>query len=70
MASAGVGGRVDVGARGAGGAVRRQTGEGIGGAVVLGQLAEVLEPPLAAQLKGEQRLELQPLDGAQQDHGL
>lgn len=40
------------------------------GAVVLGQLAEVLHPPLDAQLKGEQRLELESLYGAQQDHGV
>lgn len=59
-----------VGARGAGCAVGGQAGQVILGAIVLSQLAEVLEPPLAAQLKREQRLELQSLDGAQQDHGV
>ncbi len=72
LASVGVGRGVDVGvgAGGAGGAVGGQAGEVFLGAVVLGQLAEVLQPPLAAQLKREQRLELQSLYGAQQDHGV
>lgn len=59
-----------VGAGRAGGAVGGQAGKVVVSAVVLGQLAQVLEPPLTAQLKREQRLELQSLDGAQQDHGV
>lgn len=72
MASAGVGRGVGVGVGGggAGRAVGGQAGQVIVGAVVLGQLAEVLQPPLVAQLKREQRLELQALYGAQQDHGV
>lgn len=72
MASTGVGGSVEVnvGARGAGAAVRGQTGQGIVSTVVLGQLTKVLEPPLAAQLKRQEGLELQSLYGAQQDHGV
>lgn len=72
MASVGIGRGVDVGVGtgGAGCAVGGQARQVILGAVVLGQLAEVLQPPLAAQLKREQRLELQSLDGAQQDHGV
>lgn len=70
LASVGVGRGVDVGvgAGGAGRAVGVQAGQGIVVAVVLGQPAEVLQPPLAAQLEREQRLELQSLYGAQQDH--
>lgn len=67
LASVGVGGSIDVGvaAGGAGGAVGGQTGQVIVGAVVLGQLTEVLQPPLATQLKREQRLELGSLYGTQ-----
>ena len=61
---------MSVGAGGAGGAVTGQTGQMIMGAVFLGQLAQVLQPPLVTQLKREQRLERQSLYGAQQDHGL
>ncbi len=70
LASSGVGRGivVGVGAGGAWRAVSRQAGQVVLGAVVLGQLAEVLHPPLEAELKREQRLELQSLDGAQQDH--
>lgn len=57
-------------AGGAGRAVASEAGQRVRGAVVLGQLTEVLLPTLEAQLHGEQRLELQPLDGAQQDHGV
>ena len=70
LASVGGGVDVSVGAGGAGCAVGGQAGQVILCAIVLSQLAEVLEPPLAAQLKREQRLELQSLDGAQQDHGV
>lgn len=68
LASVGGGIAVGVGARGARGAVRCQAGQVIVGAVVLGQLAKVLQSSLAAQLKGEQRLELYAFDGAQQNH--
>lgn len=66
------GGGVEMAVRagGAGRAVRRQTGQEVVGAVVPGQLPQVLQPLLAAQLKREQRLELKPLYGAQQDHGV
>lgn len=73
LASIAVGGRhsdVAVGARGAGRAVAGEAGQRVRGAVVLGQLTEVLLSPLEAQLHGEQGLELQPLNGAQQDHGV
>lgn len=72
LASVGAGCRVDVGAgRGrAGRAVAGQAGEVVLGAVVVGQVLEVLQPALDTQLEREQRLELQPLDGAQQDHGV
>lgn len=72
LASAGVGRgvAVGVGAGGAGRAVGGQAGQMILSAIVLGQLAEVLLPPLDAELKREQRLELQSLYGAQQDHGV
>lgn len=72
LASVGAGCRVHVGAGrgGAGRAVAGQAGEEVLGAVVVGQLLEVLQPVLDAQLEGEQRLELRPLDGAQQDHGV
>jgi len=69
-ASAGRSVEVAVSAGAAGAAVRGQTGQMIMGTVVLGQLAEVLQPPLAAQLKRKERLELQSLYGAQQDHGV
>lgn len=55
---------------GAGSAVRCQARQEVVGAVVPGQLPQVLQPLLAAQLKREQRLELKPLYGAQQDHGV
>lgn len=58
-----------VGTGRAGCAVGGQAGQVVIGAVVLGQLAEVLQPPLASQLKRKQRLELQSLYGAQQNHG-
>lgn len=58
------------GGGGAGHAVAGQAGEVVLRAVVVGQLLEVLQPALDAQLEREQRLELQPLDGAQQDHGV
>lgn len=61
---------VAVRAGGTGRAVAGEAGQRIRGAVVLGQLAEVLLSPLDAQLHGKQRLQLQPLDGAQQDHGV
>lgn len=72
LASVGVGQCIDmsVGAGWARGAVSGQTGQVILGAVVLGQLPQVLQPPLVAQLKSEQRLELQSLYGAQEDHGV
>lgn len=70
LASAGRGVGVGVGAGRARGAVGGHAGQLIVGAVVLGQLAEVLEPTLASQLKSKQRLELQPLYGAQKDHGV
>lgn len=72
LASIGVGRSVDVsvGAGRAGGAVSGQTGQVILGAIVPGQLAQVLQPSLVAQLESKQRLELQSLYGAQQDHGV
>lgn len=72
LASTAVGGQgsdVAVGsAGGAGRAVASQAGQRVRGAIVLDQLTEVLLSPLETQLHGEQRLELQPLDGAQKDH--
>lgn len=74
LASTAVGGRgSDVavgGAGGAGRAVASEAGQRVRGAVVLGQLSEVLLSPLETKLHGEKRLELQPLDGAQKDHGV
>lgn len=68
------GGGVDVGVRvgtgRAGGAVSGEAGQEVVRAVVPGQLAEMIQPPLAPQLKREQRLELASLDGAEQDHGV
>lgn len=72
LASVGVGQSIDVsvGAGRARGAVSGEAGQVILGAVVLGQLAQVIQPPLVAELKSEQRLELQSLYGAQEDHGV
>lgn len=60
LASTGVGGSVEVnvGARGAGGAVRGKAGQSIVSTVVVGQLTKVLKPLLAAQLKRQEGLEL------------
>lgn len=59
-----------VGAGRAGRAVAGQAGQVVLGAVVLGVLPQEVQPPLQAELQREQRLQLQPLDGAQQDHGV
>lgn len=72
LASVGVGRGVDVGVGTgrAGCAIGGHAGQMILSAIVLGQLAEVVQPPLDTELKREQRLELQSLYGAQQNHGV
>lgn len=67
---ASVAGGVDAGAGRAGRAVGGPAGRAIAAAVVLRQLPQVLQPAQAAQLEGEQRLQLQALYGAQEDHGV